>query len=273
VRDAAAVARALDRVDVVFHAAAKVGIGLRELDEFRAVNVEGSRTVASAARRAGVRMLHVSSVDTLGFGTREQPATEERRPEPQAAVPYLISKREAEAAVLEEHAAGLDVVIVNPVYVLGPWDWKPSSGRMLLEIARGASRLAPPGGNDFAHAEDVARGILAAADRGRSGERYILGGEALSYREAFELFARITGGPRPLLTVPGPLVTGAGGFVSGISRLGLEPLFNRGSALLSILPHHFDDGKARRELGYDSRSARVAAEDAWRWLKSSGYRT
>jgi dihydroflavonol-4-reductase len=219
-------------------------------------------------------MVHVSSVDALGYGTREHPATEEAPPDASIAVPYVVTKREAELAVLEQAARGLDVVIVNPVFVLGPWDWKPSSGRLLLEIARGAGRLAPPGGNDFAHAEDVARGIVRAAERGRRGERYILGGDALSYREAFAAFAELTGGARPIATVPEVLVKSAGWGGTAIGWLtGREPPLNAASASLGCLPHHFDDAKARRELGYRSRAARDAAGDAWGWLLEQGYVT
>jgi dihydroflavonol-4-reductase len=272
VRDPAAVARAVAGVDVVFHAAARVGIGTRALADFRAVNVGGAAAVARAARAAGTRMVHVSSVDALGFGTRDRPADENAPPDPAIAVPYVISKREAEAAVAAEVGRGLDAVIVSPVFVLGPWDWKPSSGRLLIEIARGAGRFAPPGGNDFAHAEDVARGVLAAAERGRRGERYILGGEALGYRDAFTLFAGITGGPPPIATAPAFAVRAVGRAGSVVGRLlGREPALNAASAALGCLPHHFDDAKARRELGYRSRSAREAATAAWTWLTARGY--
>lgn len=268
-RDEESVVRAASGVDVVFHAAASVRIGTRGLAAMRAVNVEGARRAAGAARQAGARLVHVSSVDALGFGTRDRPADEECPPDPRIRVPYVLTKREAEAAVRAETARGLDAVIVNPVFVLGAWDWKPSSGQLLRAIARGEGRLAPPGGNDFCHAGDLARGIVAAAARGRTGERYILGGEALGYREAFALFAEITGGPPPLATVPAP-VARAAGRVAGIlgALVGHEPRLNAASAALGCMPHHFDDRKARAELGYASRPAAAAAREAWDWFKA-----
>ena len=272
VTDAVAVRAALEGSDRVFHAAARVWIGRGERAGESGVNVEGTRTVAEAARRAGVRMLHVSTVDTLGWGTRTRPASEETPSGPDHGVPYLVTKRQGERAVWQEVERGLDAVVVHPVYLLGPWDWKPSSGRMLLAATRGKTLVAPPGGNDFAHAGDAAAGALAAAERGRAGERYVLGGEALSYREAFDLFARVTGGTRPLFTAPGAAVRAAGlaGDLWGLVR-GREPELNSGSALLSCLPHHFTDEKARRELGYRSRSAETAARDAWEWFLAHGY--
>ena len=274
VRDAAAVARALTDVEAVYHAAAVVAIQTGGLDSLREVNVGGTRQLARAARTTGARMVHVSSVDALGYGSRARPATEDTPPASRISVPYVISKREAEAVVRREVALGLDAVTVNPVFVLGPWDWKPSSGRLLLAVARGQGRLAPAGGNDFCHAADIAAGIAAAGRSGRRGERYILGGEALSYREAFDLMAEITGGARAMATVPPVAVRAVGWLGTALGwATGSEPALNAASAALGSIPHHFDDGKARHELGYRSRPARDAAQDAWDWLLEWGYAT
>jgi dihydroflavonol-4-reductase len=143
---------------------------------------------------------------------------------------------------------------------------------MLLEVARGKGLAAPPGGNDFCHVEDVATGVVLAADQAERGERFILGGEALSYREAFDLFARVTGGIAPLFTAPSVLVGAVGAFGTiwgGVS--GREPDVNAGSALMSCMPHHFTDKKARERLGYTNRGARAAARDAWDWFVKFGY--
>lgn len=272
VRDEAAVERAVRGAEVVYHAAARVGIGRRAAAAYRDVNVAGAAVVARASRRAGARLVHVSSADAQGWGTVDDPADESAPPGAGADVPYCASKREAESAVHAEVERGLDAVIVRPAYLLGPWDWKPSSGRMLLAVAAGRGRIAPPGGNDFCHAVDVADGCLAAAERGRGGEAYLLGGEGLSYRDAFALFAEITGGAPPRLTAPAALVRAAGRAASAVGRLARrEPDFNACSADLACLPHHVDDARARRELGYRPRSARAAAEDAWRWFVDRGY--
>ena len=272
VRDPSAVGAAVRGAARVYHAAGRVGIGLRGAAAFEEVNVGGTTRVAAACRREGARLVHVSSVDAQGWGTIEAPADESAPPGAGADVPYCASKRRAEAAVQREVERGLDAVVVRPAFLLGPWDWKPSSGRMLLAVARGRGRVAPPGGNDVCHAVDVADGCIAAAERGRSGEAYLLGGEALTYREAFALFAEVTGGPPPLLTAPAPLVRAAGRMASGVGRLlGRETDLNAASAALGCLPHHVDDVRARDELGYANRGARAAAEDAWAWFVERGY--
>lgn len=273
VRDAAAVRRACQGVGRVVHAAARVHLGWTGLDLQRAVNVEGTRHVAAAARDMGARLVHVSSVDALGCGTRRQPADEETPLGGHIDCPYVVTKRAAEGVVLEEVARGLDAVIVNPAFMLGPWDWKPSSGRMLLAVGRGRGYVAPPGGNDFCDVRDVAAGIVAAAERGKTGRRYILGGESLSYFEAWSIFAEITGRRPPRRVMRRSVLRLAGVLGSAWGRLtGNEPDINTASAAISLLEHHFTIDRAKQELGYQVRPAREAATDAWEWFGREGYR-
>jgi len=270
--DEAGMQRAVDGTSVVVHSAAMVHVGWRHLAEMRHVNVEGTRIVARAARRAGARLIHVSSVDAIGLRADGQPADEDTPPGGMLECPYVVTKREAEAAVLEEVARGLDAVIVNPVYMIGPWDWKPSSGRMLLEVAAGRGLFAPPGSNDFVDVRDVAQGILAAMSRGKTGRRYILGGEPLSYLDAWRVFARVSGRMQPLGIAPTPFVHVAGwcGDLAGLlSRR--EPTVNSAATGMSMLPHNFRCDRAERELGYTRRPFEAAAQDAWDWFVGHGY--
>lgn len=256
----------------VFHAAALVQIGRRGWTEVRAVNELGSAALARAANVEGARFVHVSSVDVFGWGTLDDPADEATPPSEGHDVPYVATKRLAEEAVLAEVRQGLDAVVVNPAFLLGPWDWKPSSGRMLVHVARGRGKIAPPGGNDFCHVVDVAEGALAAAEHGRIGERYILGGESLTYRQAWTTFAEIAGVRPPWATAPAWLTRLAGGLGDAWTVVsGNEPDVNSTSAHLSTLPHHFSGERAHRELGYRSRSAGEAAADALRWFRDHGY--
>jgi dihydroflavonol-4-reductase len=264
--------QAMEGVSCVVHSAAVVQCGWRHLDEMRRVNVEGTRAVARAARRAGARLVHVSSVDAIGLRADGLPADEETPPGVMPECPYVVTKREAEAAVLEEVARGLDAVIVNPVYMIGPWDWKPSSGRMLLEVAAGRGLFAPPGSNDFVDVRDVATGILAALDRGQAGRRYILGGQRLSYLEAWRVFARAAGRMQPLGLAPRPFVYAAGlvGDVAGLFR-SREPDVNSAATRMSMLDHNFTSLRAQRELGYHFRPFEDTVADAWQWFVSHGY--
>jgi len=270
--DESALERALEGVGCVVHAAAFVHCGWRHGDEMHEVNVSGTRRIARAARRAGARFVHVSSVDAIGLRPDGEPADEDTPPGNTVECPYVVTKREAEQAVLEEVDRGLDAVIVNPVYMIGPWDWRPSSGRMLLEVAAGKGLFAPPGGNDFVDVRDVAAGILSAMQRATTGRRYILGGHSLSYLDAWRIFARV-GGRMPPLCRAGPIMLRVAGFAGDVMALvgRREPSVNSAAVRMSMLRHHFSWARAERELGYTCRPFEEAVQDAWAWFVEHGY--
>jgi len=270
--DGAALGAALDGCRAVFHSAAHVHCGWRHFDAMHATNVGGTARVARAARDAGARLVHVSSVDAIGLRSDGDAADEDTPPGLMPECPWLITKREAEAAVVAEVERGLDAVIVNPTYMLGPWDWKPSSGRMLLEVGQGRGVLAPPGGNDFVDVRDVAAGALAAAERGCRGRRYILGGHGLSYLEAWRTFARIAGRMQPLGTAPQTLLRAAGwcGDLASLFTRHELPV-NSAATAMAALPHHFSSARARSELGYSFRPFEATVTDAWLWFVDHGF--
>ena len=272
IRDSESLSAACGDVDCVIHAAGFVHIGRGRTQEHQAINVEGTRHMAQAARAAGARMIHVSSCDALGVESLKKPADEDTPLAKPISCSYVVSKRAAEQVVLEERARGLDAVIVNPSFMLGPWDWKPSSGRMLLEVARGRGLFAPRGYFSVCDVRDVAAAILEAVGKGQSGRRYILAGQTMSYKQAWRLFARITGGRRPLFC-PGPLMLWAAGRLGDLYGhvTGQEPDLNSGALALARLPKNYSSDRARRELGYVSRPVEESARDAWNWFVEYGY--
>jgi dihydroflavonol-4-reductase len=272
VRDAAAVEHAVASAQRIVHCAAQVHIGWSRLPEQRAVNVEGTRHVAEAALRYGARMVHVSSIDALGIRTLDNPSDENTPLNGEVPCPYVVTKREAEQVVLNCVARGLDAVIVNPGFMLGPWDWKPSSGRMLLKIATGWAMLAPPGTNSYCDVRDVAAGVVSALERGRTGQRYILAGKTLTYREALTIIAPITGQRPPYRTAIKPTVKLIG-FLGDLLAwvTGRETDVNSAATEMSMLPKNFSSARAAAELGYQTRDVEQSAADAWAWLKQYGY--
>lgn len=266
------VQKACQGIPLLIHAAADVRIGRSGREEMKKINVEGTHNVVKAALAHGMRMVYVSSVDTLGWGTLKEPAHEESPPGDDLKCSYIISKREAESLVLYHSTLGLNAVVVNPAFMLGPWDWKPSSGRMLLEVGRGMGLFAPPGGNDFCDVRDVASGVLAAADRGTAGKRYILGGKGLSYYDAWTTFARIVGSTPPLMVAwkwPMGLTGSLGSLWGKIRRR--EPDINIASVRMAMMPHHFTHQRATEELDYRPRPLEESVEAAWTWFKAHGY--
>jgi dihydroflavonol-4-reductase len=271
-RDSATVARAVRGVEAVVHAAAYVHIGWTGLEMARAINVEGTQNVAQAALESGAKLIHVSSIDALGTAGDGLEATEDALPVGGVLCPYVVTKREAETIVLDFVDRGLFASIVNPGYMIGPYDWKPSSGRMLLSVARGWGLFAPLGINCYCDVRDVAAGILAALEQGRAGRRYILGGESLSYFQAWRIFAEVTGATPPVFPI-GPLIRYGAGYVGdAIARLtGREPDVNSASTAMSAQKRRFSSARAVAELGYCPRPLRESAADAWRWFRANGY--
>jgi dihydroflavonol-4-reductase len=271
-RDEDTLRRACQGVELVIHSAARVHIGRRDLAEQREVNVEGTRRVAQAAMAAGARLVHVSTVDALGAGKRNEPADEESPLEGKPYCTYSFTKREAEQVVLSLVASGLDAVIVNPGFLLGPWDWKPSSGRMLLEVARRWTPVAPIGGSSVVDVRDVADGVLRAAQRGVTGRRYILAGDNMTYFEQWKLFS-LVGGSRPPLIRMGPLMRWGGAIYGDCRALltGRETDVNSAAIAMSSHFGFYSSRRAEQELGYRHRPAIDAVQAAWEWFQTMGY--
>lgn len=230
--------RAIAGCDAVFHVAALYSFDERP-QELERVNVEGTRNVIEVCRAAGVRRLvHTSSSATCG-PVPGRAATEDDAPPPwELAVPYKRTKLEAERLVLE---SGLDAVAVNPTTPVGEGDRRPTpTGRMIRGVARGRYRAFLDLGLNVVDVRDVARGHVLALERGRGGERYLLGGVDLTLEELFSAVADLAHRPRPRLRVP----------YAAVHAGALLGLVNRNEALLARLPAYFSSAKAERELGY-----------------------
>jgi dihydroflavonol-4-reductase len=269
--DAASLNAACAGVDVVIHCAGHVHIGWSQQEQHEAINVGGTRNVVAAAERAGAKMVHVSSVNALGLGTLAAPAAEDNPLPGIICCHYAVSKRRGDEIVLEAVGRGLQAVIVHPGYMLGPWDWKPSSGRMLLEVAKFAP-LAPIGAHCMGDARDVAAGVIAAAAANESGRRYILGGHNITYLESWRVMARLTGG-RPPLFRAGPINRWIGGWWGDarFRRTGKEPDINSAAIGMSSQQHCFTSARAEKELGYKTRPLEESIRDAWQWFLEHGY--
>ena len=266
------IAMAMTDVEVVIHAAAIIQIGWTKLEESRKFNVEVTSRIAEAARRKNCRMIYVSSVDALGAATETDIGDEEKLDPPQPPCAYVVSKRESESALFLEIAKGLDALIINPGFMVGPYDWKPSSGAMMLAVATTFTPFAPGGGCSVADVRDVAEGIVSAIKHGQAGERYILGGENMNYLELWTMMARVCGSRGPRFELPDWLahVVGRGGDLWGsITRN--EPLVNSAATQMGQMFHYYSSEKAKLELGYRVGSVEDALRDAWDWFVANGY--
>lgn len=274
VMDLPALQAAMDGCEVVFHAAAISQYWRNKPTLIYTINVEGTRHVLQAARETGVRrVVFTSSVAALGAPTKRGMLIDETATFnlPPARFPYGHSKALAELAVQEAVAQGLDVVIVNPVTVIGQRDIGFVGGEFLRAARQGKAIIAPPGGVGVISASAVGRGHVLALERGRRGERYILNGENILYRDLMTLVASIVGVRRPWVVVPGPVLELAALVVTGIARLRRTPLLVDGNQLrLSTRCLFYDGSKAERELGLTPVCARRAVEEAWAWYQAQG---
>ena len=269
VLDPDAVRRAVEGCDAVFHLAAVYSYARGETALMEAVNVRGTTTVLDAAVRGPRRrIVHTSSCATCGPVPGRSATELDLPPSRERRVPYKRTKLEGERLALRAAQQGADVIVVNPTVPVGPGDRRPTpTGKMVADVAHGRARgyLARSALNVVA-VEDVALGHLAAFERGRAGQRYLLGGDNVSIREVFAIVAAAVGLPAPRLPVPWTAAyAGALAARAVLAPLGREPrMLLVDEVRAGRLPHLFDDAKARAELGYVTRPGRDALAAAAR---------
>ncbi|HEY8497929.1 MAG TPA: NAD-dependent epimerase/dehydratase family protein [Limnochordales bacterium] len=241
----------MEGIDWVFHVAGDLSWWRGHRARQWAVNVEGTRRVVAEALRAGVkRLVYTSSVAAVGFPEDGRVADEDfpfngHR----LGLQYAISKWEAEQRVLEGVARGLDAVIVNPATILG--DDAPRPGSLVDLAARGRLPVWVEGGTNFCDIDDVVAGHLAAAERGRTGQRYILGGHNVSFRDLIGALCRAAGVRPPRRRAPAAAVRLAAWVLEGVGAvMRREPLLTRDLARLAGKEIYYSSGRAVRELGY-----------------------
>ena len=274
-RDRASLDRAMQGVNRVFHVAADYRLWARDPREIYESNVTGTQNLLDAAGQAGVeKFVYTSTVATIAVPREgELPNEATRSSVGEMIGHYKRSKFEAEASALHAAEAGLPVVIVNPTTPVGPGDWKPTpTGKIIVDFLNGRMPGYMDTGLNFVPVEDCARGHLLAAERGRVGERYILGGRNLTLKQMLDMLAIASGRPAPRWKVPYALAYAAGCVDSGVSRLlGREPQIPIEGVRMARHKMFVDTSKSKRELGFAYRPIEEALADAVAWYQSNGY--
>jgi dihydroflavonol-4-reductase len=274
-RDGASVMHAAQGARYVFHVAADYRLWAPDPEEIVRNNIAGTRAVMEAALGAGAeRVVYTSSVATLRLDGGGEPADETARlSEHEAIGAYKRSKVAAERLVeLLVTERGLPAVIVNPSTPIGPRDVRPTpTGRIIIEAASGRMPAFVDTGLNLVHVDDVAAGHLAALERGRVGERYILGGGDVTLAEMLAVIARLVGRKPPTVRLPRAAVFPFAYVSEVVARFtGREPFATVDG--LKMAKHHmfFSSAKARRELGYTARPYQDAIADAVQWFHDAG---
>ena len=287
-RDAASISKALSGCDVVFHVAADYRLWVRDPDEMYRSNVEGTRSLLESARKQGVRrVVYTSSVATMGFTSNHAWTGEGARPhtstvaDEQSPVSladmighYKRSKFMAEQVAVVAARSGVDVVIVNPTTPIGERDIKPTpTGRIVLDFLKRKFPAYVETGLNLVDATECARGHVHALEKGRSGERYILGGENLTLKQILDRLAAITGLKSPTLKLPYMFAFAAGvvdEMVTG-RLLGREPRATIDAVRMGRKMMFVSSAKAERELGWRTVPVDGALRRSVDWFRGNGY--
>ena len=273
-RDADSLASAVTGCAVVFHVAADYRLWAPRPEEMYRSNVDGTRSLLAAARKAGVeRCVYTSTVGCIGMpkgelGSEDTPASLE-----EMQGHYKRSKYQAEQVALQFAGEGFPVVIVNPTAPVGDHDFRPTpTGKIVVDFLRGAMPAYLDTGLNVVYVGDVAAGHLLACERGRVGERYILGGENLTLQQIFGKLEEVTGRAAPKMRIPYAVAYAAGVASTGWAAVtGKEPRAPLDGVRMARKKMWVRHDKAARELGYSARPAVEALRRAAEWFQANGY--
>jgi dihydroflavonol-4-reductase len=267
---------ALAGCDALFHVAADYRLWIPEPDSMYRANVEGTRALLKMAQAEGVRrVVHTSSVATMGFSDHGEVVNETTPVSLDGMIGhYKRSKFLSEQVAFEAAAAGLDVVVVNPTTPVGERDIKPTpSGRIIVDFLKRKFPAYVDTGLNLVDATECARGHVAAFEKGRSGERYILGGENLSLKQILDELGELTGLPSPSIRLPYffALATGVVDELVTGRLLGGEPRATIDAVRMGKKKMWVSSGKAERELGWRIVPVKDALGRAVRWFRTNAY--
>jgi dihydroflavonol-4-reductase len=273
-RDPASLERAAAGCAVVYHVAADYRLWAKDPGELYRSNVEGTRNLLAAARDAGVeRVVYTSTVGCIGVPV-DRPGNEDTEVSlNEMAGAYKRSKFQAEQVALEFARAGLPVVIVNPTAPIGDHDFKPTpTGKIVVDYLKGDMPAFVDTGLNLVDVEDTAEGHLLACDRGKTGERYILGCENLTLQQILQKLAAISGGNAPRWRIPYAVAYAAGLASTGWANLtGQEPRAPIDAVKMARKKMFVSLDKAKRDLGFNPRPIEGALKRAVDWFRANGY--
>ena len=261
--------------DVVIHCAASTSVYPARDAFVNKVNIEGSQNVIDAALKHSIkRLIYVGTANSHGYGDAETPGKEGN---PYTSIKYgldyMDSKRKAQELVLDAvKTKKLPALVVNPTFMIGPYDSKPSSGAMIIAVHHGKVPAYTHGGKNFVAVKDAAVAITNAVTMGRIGESYILGNENLTFKEAFDMIAETIHAKRIKFGLPNLIVKFYGRMSSVFAKMfKMTPAISTELARISCDVHYYSPDKARTELGLPSTPVREAVAECFKWFKENGY--
>ncbi len=274
IRDYQTVRKAVKGCKRIYHLAALLKIAPFERERFQKINVQGSENIALAALEEGIeKLVYTSSIAAIGFGTEKNPATEESEFNlGQFKLPYIDTKRSGEQKILEYCKSGLPAVVVNPGYVMGPWDKHPGLNKLLVLAARGKLWYYIGGGLSIVDVDDVVQGHILAMEKGQIGERYILSNENLTYKEFITMANEFSGKKPPKIKIPFLLTLITGYLAEAAGTLfRFNPGISSGIARMTSITHYVSSDKAKKEIGFTLTPLADTFKKTFDWLKEYKY--
>lgn len=275
-RDSASLSRALTGVSRVFHVAADYRLWAKRKQDIYDSNVGGTKNLLDAAKHAGVtQFIYTSTVATIAVDRPEHPNESTDAKLEEMVGHYKRSKWQAEREVLDAAAQGFPAIVAMPTTPVGPWDWKPTpTGKIILDFLNGKMPGYVETGLNFVGVEECAAGQLLVSDKGKFGQRYLLGAENLTLKQVLDTLANITGLSAPKLKIPHGLALGVAYANTAFSRLlGREPGIPVEGVKIAQHMMFVDAKRAQKELGFKPGSVAAAFERAVRWYVDNGYVT
>lgn len=262
---------AVSGCEAIIHAAAIFAHPQNDQKAFEQINVHGTMNLAEAAINSGIRkFIYISTANTIGTGSKSSPSTEvDPFNSKELESHYLNTKLKAEEYLQEQvRKDRLEAVIINPSFMIGPYDSKPSSGRMIMYGVKSPLLVVPPGGKNFVHVRDVARVAVEALEKGISGEKYLVTGENYSYAEFFKLLQSETAQRKLMIQVPKNLFYGAAHIVETLK--GKKAEFNVSNAKVLGRDNYYSGTKAQHTFAYQPTPVKQAIQEALKWFRQNG---
>lgn len=261
-------AESLNGCDGVIHVAALTAQDINNYEPYRKVNTDAAASLIKLCIEKEVRkFVFVSSANTFGYGSRENPGNEETPIQPPFSESYYAqSKLEGQKRVMQ-YANKIDVISVNPTFMLGPYDDKPSSGQIIMMGYGKKIIFCPPGGKNFVNVTDAAKGVIAAMEKGKSGEAYLLAGENLTFREFFRKLSAITNNKAIYITLPSQVLELAGYLGNLMQKSGIKTRLSLTNMKMLCVNNFYSNQKAKQALGIQFQPVDKGIREAVDWFR------
>jgi len=268
------ITNAVEGCNAIIHIAADTNQTYTKLSQYEEINVKPVKYIIAAARLHRVaKVIYVSSAAVCGYGTKDFPGTETEPMRPPFSKSFYIQSKAIGQRLIQDASqdTNCDFIVVNPSFMLGAYDSKPSSGKIILMSYKKRFIFVPPGGKNFVHVKDVADGICNALQHGKNGECYLLTGKNLSYMEFFKIVEGISNQKSTYIIIP-PLVLKITGWIFDVlSSVGLRSSLSLINAKILCAGNYYSNQKSVKELNMQLTPISIAVKDATQWFIKEGY--